>query len=422
MKMITAVRGFKDILTDESGAWRRIEAESRELFAAFGFEEIRIPLLEKTELFRRGIGESTDIVEKEMYTFLDRNDEHLTLRPEATASIIRAYLEHNLHAVDPITKLFTMGPMFRRERPQKGRLRQFHQIDVEVLGIDDPRMDAELLFMLNHLFIRLGIDDLRLHINSLGCPQCRPRFREAILSFLEHKEAGLCDDCRRRLKKNPLRVFDCKVAACQAIVADGPELLNFICDACGDHFETLKQYLSILSISFEINRKMVRGLDYYTKTTFEITAPAAGAQNAVVGGGRYDGLVKELGGPDIPGIGFAIGCERLIASIPRKDEASDTGRLQLFVAAIGREAELFAYTLVNRLRVSGIPAEMDFTGKGLKGQMKRADKLKSHYVLIIGEREISEKKAALRNMQTGAQTILDIENLETSVLNAMKQR
>jgi len=224
------------------------------------------------------------------------------------------------------------------------------------------------------------------------------------------------------LKKNPLRVFDCKVAACQAIVADGPELLNFICDACGDHFETLKQYLSILSISFEINRKMVRGLDYYTKTTFEITAPAAGAQNAVVGGGRYDGLVKELGGPDIPGIGFAIGCERLIASIPRKDEASDTGRLQLFVAAIGREAELFAYTLVNRLRVSGIPAEMDFTGKGLKGQMKRADKLKSHYVLIIGEREISEKKAALRNMQTGAQTILDIENLETSVLNAMKQR
>ncbi|MEN6317334.1 MAG: histidine--tRNA ligase [Syntrophaceae bacterium] len=419
MEIITAVRGFKDILPKETGKWQHVEEIARGIFSNFGFREIRVPILEKSVLFKRSIGESTDIVEKEMYSFPDRGDEYLTLRPEATASIIRAYLEHSLYTSDPVAKLFTIGPMFRRERPQKGRYRQFHQINVELIGLDDPRTDAEIILMLMQFLKHVQISDLRLHINSLGCAECRPSFRKALTDFLQGKEDNLCEDCQRRIKLNPLRVFDCKVTDCMKIINNAPNILNYICAGCTDHFTQVKTALSLFDINFEINPKMVRGLDYYAKTTFEVITEHLGAQNAVVGGGRYDGLVKYLGGPDIPGIGFAIGFERLISISPIKDD--DFFVLpSLFIAALGNEAQKFAFTLCNRLRLKGIQSEMDYSAKSLKSQMKRADKLKCYYTLILGEKEIMEKKAELRDMRKGTQENISFDHIEESIIKIVK--
>ena len=419
MEIITAVRGFKDILPKETGKWQHIEEVAREIFTNFGFREIRVPILEKTDLFRRSIGESTDIVEKEMYTFADRSDEYLTLRPEATASIIRAYLEHTMYAADPVAKLFTIGPMFRRERPQKGRYRQFHQINAELIGLDDPRTDAEVILMLIQFLKRVQLCDVRLHINSLGCSECRPSFRKALIDFLRGKEDTLCEDCQRRISINPLRVFDCKVHSCIEIIDHAPQILNFLCSGCMDHFSKVKTALDTFKIPFEINPKMVRGLDYYAKTTFEVVTEHLGAQNAVVGGGRYDGLVKDLGGPDVPGIGFAIGFERLILLSPIKDEDFLVPP-HLFVAALGEEAQKLAYVLCNRLRMHGIQSEMDYSGKSLKSQMKRADKLKCLYALILGDKEIAENKAELRNMRKGTQENIELNNLEDTIIKIVK--
>ena len=414
MEIITAVRGFKDILPGETGKWRYVEDNARKIFKDFGFTEIRIPILEKTELFKRSIGEATDIVEKEMYTFQDARDESLTLRPEATASVIRAYLQHNMNAANPVSKLFTIGPMFRRERPQKGRFRQFHQINAELIGLDNPRIDAELILMLIHFLKSIRLPDLGLEINSLGCPGCRPLFRKEVVDFLQDKKDGLCEDCLRRLDTNPLRVFDCKVESCGKIISDAPSLPDYVCPECRDHFEKVKEYLRVFNIPFEVNGKMVRGLDYYTRTAFEITTKSLGAQNAIAGGGRYDGLIKELGGPDIPAVGFAIGFERLISMLPIKDDqfAADP---HLFIAALGDEAQKFAYTLCNNLRIRGIRTEMDYSGRSLKGQMKRSNKLKNRYTLILGEREMQENKAQLRNMKTGIQESLNLDNINNII-------
>lgn len=420
MEIITAVRGFKDILPQESGKWQYIECIAREIFTKFGFREIRVPILEKTDLFRRSIGESTDIVEKEMYTFLDRGDEYLTLRPEATASIVRAYLEHALYATDPVTKLFTIGPMFRRERPQKGRFRQFHQINVELIGVDDPRSDAEVILMLIQFLKCVQLSDLHLQINSLGCTKCRPQFRQALTDYLRGKEEGLCKDCQRRLHLNPLRVFDCKMTNCIELIDRAPKILNFLCRDCGDHFAKVQESLETFNIRFEINSKMVRGLDYYAKTAFEVVTKHLGAQNAVAGGGRYDGLVKDLGGPDVPGIGFAIGCERLISISPLNDKELLLAP-QLFIASLGEDAQKLAFTICNRLRIRGIQTEMDYSGKSLKGQMKRADKLRSHYTLMLGDREIVEGKAELRNMKKRTQETLGLENLEETIIKIIKE-
>ena len=414
MDKITSIRGFKDILPGETEKWAFVEEKAREIFANFGIREIKIPILEKTELFKRGIGETTDIVEKEMYTFRDRGDEYVTLRPEATASVIRAYLEHNIHKSEPLTKLFTIGPMFRRERPQKGRFRQFHQINVEMIGQEDPRVDAELMLMLVEFLSTVGLSHLKLEINSLGCPLCRPAFRETVISFLRGKENGLCPDCRRRLETNPLRIFDCKVETCREIISSAPVILDFICDECKEHFETVKEYLTTFDISFEINPKMVRGLDYYTKTAFEVITESSGAQNAVAGGGRYDGLSKELGGEDIPGIGFAIGFERLVSMIPAKKE-DFVKHPRLFIAALGEDAQRFAFTLTNKLRVAGIRTEMDLSDKSLKSQMKRSNKLGCHYTLIVGQKEIEENKAELRNMEKGTQETLELDNTDNII-------
>jgi len=416
MEVITAVRGFKDILPEETGKWQYIEERAREVFKNFGLSEIKVPILEKTDLFKRGIGETTDIVEKEMYTFKDIGEEYLTLRPEATASVIRAYLQHNMHAADPVAKLFTIGPMFRRERPQKGRFRQFHQINVELIGLDDPRVDAELILMLICFLKSVNLSDLGLEINSLGCPECRPSFRSKLAAFCIDHENELCPDCKRRHITNPLRVFDCKMEGCREIISNAPKLLDYICPECEDHFGRLKEYLTVFGVPFQINTKMVRGLDYYTRTAFEVTTELLGAQNAIAGGGRYDSLIRELGGPDIPGIGFAIGVERLISLLPMKDEDFLTPP-HLFIAALGDEAQEFAYTLCNHLRIQGIRTEMDYSGKSLKSQMRRSNKFNSLYTLILGEREIQEKKAELRNMKKGTQETLSLDNIEKTIID-----
>jgi histidyl-tRNA synthetase len=420
MEKITAIRGFKDILPDDAILFSEVESIARKVFNSFGFKEIRVPIMEKTDLFKRGIGETTDIVEKEMYTFADRDNEYITLRPEATASIIRAYIEHNMSAAEQVTKLFTIGPMFRRERPQKGRFRQFNQIDVELFGEDTPQADAEIISMMMHFLTGTGLKNTQLEINSLGCPNCRPKFSVAIIDFLKGREKNLCPDCQRRINTNPLRVFDCKVESCAAIITKAPGILDFLCQECESHFSRVKSLLGDLHISFDINARMVRGLDYYTRTAFEVKTDTIGAQNAIAGGGRYNGLVGYLGGPEIPGTGFAVGLERLIACLP--GERENKFKTDLFAAALGEQAQKLAFPLINQLRIAGISAEMDYTDKSLKAQLKRADKLNSSFALIFGDKEIAEKQVLLRNMSTKEQQTIPLDGMLESIIKIIKER
>ncbi|MDR2861095.1 MAG: histidine--tRNA ligase [Syntrophobacterales bacterium] len=414
MNNITAVKGFKDILPEEAHHWHQVERIVRGVFADFGFQEIHVPILEKTELFTKGIGDTTDIVEKEMYTFRDRGEDSLTLRPEATSSILRAYIEHSMFSRSSVTKLFSIGPMFRRERPQKGRYRQFHQIDVEVLGAEEPQADAELILMLVHLFKMVGLENLSLDINSLGCPECRLIFRQKVIDFLQDTHDSLCPDCQRLLVNNPLRVFDCKNDSCRRLIQDAPSILDFICEGCRCHFNQVRTCLDMFGMPYNLNTRMVRGLDYYTRTTFEITVPHMGSQNAVVGGGRYDGLIRDLGGPDIPGIGFAIGFERLMSLLQDRQESPPPP--VLFIAALGSEAQAAAFKLCNRLRLEGIRVEMDYAGKSLKSQMKKADKSGSLYTLILGEREIQAGEGELRDMGSSKQRTVPLDNLKSHIV------
>jgi histidyl-tRNA synthetase len=416
---IKAVRGFNDILPDEIGKWQFVEKTAREVFEGFGFSEIRIPILERTELFARGIGEATDIVEKEMYTFADKSGNSLTLRPEATASMARAYLEHQIYNFDPVAKFYCIGPMFRYERPQKGRYRQFYQIDAEVFGVGNPMVDAEIIVMLLHFLEKVGLEKLELQINSLGCRKCRPRYRQEIISFLKKKSFQLCQDCQRRLETNPLRVFDCKVETCQAAIADAPKVIDFIDEECQDHFGKMKEYLEAAGLAYILNPRMVRGLDYYTRTAFEVVSYQLGSQNAVTGGGRYDNLFQEIGGPDIPGIGFAIGMERLISLLPKDKEFAQVPHL--FIAALGDETVKKAYPLINQLHLEGIRAELDYEGKSLKSQMRKADKLKARYVLIIGEEELKKGRAVLRNMGDKSQEEIPLEDLSNTLKEKVRR-
>jgi histidyl-tRNA synthetase len=406
---IKAIRGFNDILPDEIGKWQFVEEIAREVFEGFGFSEIRIPILERTELFSRGIGEATDIVEKEMYTFTDRSGNSLTLRPEATASMARAYLEHQLYTFDPVAKLYCIGPMFRYERPQKGRYRQFYQIDAEVFGVENPMVDAEVIVMLVRFLRRVGLEKLELQVNTLGDRNCRPRYREELKRFLTSKSFRLCEDCQRRLQTNPLRIFDCKVETCQEAIADAPKVSDFVCSECQKHFDKVKEYLEMAGLEYILNPRMVRGLDYYTRTAFEVVSYHLGSQNAVTGGGRYDNLFQEIGGLEIPGIGFAVGMERLVSLLPKDKEFISYPHL--FIAALGEEPFKEAYRIINQLHLDGIRAELDYEGKSLKSQMRRADKLKARYVLILGEDELKRGKAALRNMETKSQEEISIDKL-----------
>ena len=407
--MVKAIRGFHDILPGEVEKWHFVEAKARKIFDDFGFAEIKIPIAEKTELFARSIGESTDIVEKEMYTFNDRKGESITLRPEATASVARAYIEHRLYENNRVMKLYFVGPMFRYERPQRGRYRQFHQINVEVLGTADPIIDAEIMALLSHFLTEIQVTGVELQINSLGCFNCRADYIEELKGFLQDKLSLLCRDCKRRVRSNPLRTFDCKNKVCKEITTSGPTILDHICCSCESNFKDVKRNLRQLGIIYKINPRLVRGLDYYFRTTFEVVTDRLGAQNAIAAGGRYDGLIKDLGGPDMPGLGFAIGLERLISLFVNQEDY--TNPPYVFIAYLGAPAKDKALQLSNRFRIMGIKTEMDYGGRSLKSQMRFANTLKTRFVIIIGEDELATGKVVLRNMEEHMQEEVDLENI-----------
>jgi histidyl-tRNA synthetase len=406
--MIKAVRGMKDLLPPETARWHHMETIARAVFTCYGFQEIRLPLLERTELFTRSIGASTDIVEKEMYTFHDRRGESMTLRPEATASVVRAFIENHLDQGAEVKKFFTIGPMFRYERPQKGRYRQFHQINCEALGGEAPELDAEMILMLMEILGRLQITDIELVINSLGCPICRPAYLLEITALFARGLRDLCEDCQRRSATNPLRVFDCKSKTCQDLLTQVPTISDHLCEDCQQHEHRVLELLERFHIPYRKNPRLVRGLDYYTRTAFEVVTTQLGAQDAVAGGGRYNGLIKELGGPDLPAIGFAIGEERLAGLLSQQDAAIPQAPL-LFLAVLGAEAQNRAFELIQGVRQAGFAADMDFTNRSLKAQMTMANRRGAAWVLIVGEQELASNQAPLKNMHTGQQQLISLE-------------
>jgi histidyl-tRNA synthetase len=399
--MIPAIRGTRDILPGEVERWQRVEETARRVFERYGYAELRTPIIEREELFAKGTGETTDIVQKEMYAFTDKGGERVTLRPEATPSLVRAFVEHSLEQNMAVPKVYLMGPMFRYERPQKGRYRQFHQLDVEVFGVSDPAVDAEVVDLAWTLVSELGIQNVELHINSVGCPACRPAFSEALVTALGDDVAKLCGDCQRRATTNPLRIFDCKVPEDQPLIDALPHSVDYLCDACRAHFQAVERHLSAFGIPFTVSHRLVRGLDYYTRTTFEILSGSIGAQNAILGGGRYDGLVKQLGGPDRVGIGFAAGIERLVLAMPESWGAAE--RQRIFVAAMGDAARDAAIALLRELRHAGFEAHMEYEGRSIRSQMKRADRLGARVAVILGDDELVRGDATVKNMATGEQ-------------------
>jgi len=397
--LIKAVKGTRDLLPPSTDVWNRVEAKAREIFRAYNYHEIRTPIFEETQLFARGVGADTDIVTKEMYTFDDRDGSSLTLRPENTASVIRAYIEHRLDQRPGVQKLYYIGPMFRRERPQKGRYRQFFQIGAEAIGSESPMIDAEVIEMVVEILRGVGLAGFKLLINSVGDPNCRPQYVERLRQELKNVAPRMCEDCQRRAETNPLRVLDCKVEADQPIIDALPSILDYLCDACRAHFDAVKQYLTDRGIEFEVRPRMVRGLDYYMRTTFEVLHGALGAQNSVLGGGRYDGLAESLGSKvPAPGIGFSIGEDRLVMSVEGEQAPA---ALDLFIAPLGEPALRHAVLMAREFRLTGRSVEI---GEGkLKRAMEIANKIGARHVLIIGDNEISAGRYALKHMASGEQ-------------------
>jgi len=392
---ITAVKGFRDVLPEESARWRALEDAALRVFGRYGYGEIRVPVVERTELFARSLGETTDIVEKEMYSFADRDGTGLTLRPEATASVVRAYLDTGLANRDPQTRLAYRGPMFRRERPQKGRYRQFHQIGVELFGRDDALADAELLMMLMEYLAVVGARDTRLELNSLGDATCRPVYRERLRAFGEAHRAALCGDCLRRLERNPLRLLDCKVPGCRAVLAEAPLMRDSLCAACAEHFAAVRALLRAAGVAFTEAPRLVRGLDYYCRTAFEVVAGGLGAQNAVGGGGRYDGLVAALGGPDVAGIGFALGVERLaMATAP----AAAAGPTVVTVLPLEERAVEAAFRLAAGLRAADLAVVVEAPGRSLKALLRTADRRGARLAVLLGADELAAGRATVRDL------------------------
>lgn len=402
--LTNAPRGTKDILPDTVGDWNYVEGEIRELCRRFGYSEIRTPIFEHTELFQRGIGEGTDVVDKEMYTFTDRGERSITLRPENTASAVRAYLQNKLYAQSNLVKLFYIGSMFRYDRPQAGRMREFHQFGVEALGEANPAVDAEVILLAMNLLEGLGLKDLELSINSVGCPKCRSKYRTMLQDFFRDKLEDLCEDCRSRFERSPLRILDCKKDSDKPYMADAPKITDCLCEECADHFAKLRELLTSAGISFTHDPRLVRGLDYYTKTAFEIKYPPLGAQSAVAGGGRYDGLIEEMGGNPTPAVGFATGLERLLLALESQNLLPEKNRsVDAYVVALGEAAQAEGFKLLNSLRQQGLSAAMDFAGRSMKAQMKQANKLGAKYSVILGEDEIAEGVAMLRSMEDSSQ-------------------
>ncbi len=408
---IVAPKGTRDILPDEINKWHYIEKVIREVMDIYGFREIRTPIFEHTELFQRGIGDNTDIVNKEMYTFSDKKGRSITLRPENTASVVRAYLEHKMYGQGKVGKFYYIGPMFRYERPQAGRQRQFHQYGMEIIGTKDPKADVEIIKATEEIYKRLGLTDYKILINSVGCPICRPVYEEKLKLYLRDKYDQLCEDCKARYHRNPLRILDCKREGCRKVTEDAPKIIDYLCEECRMHFQKVLEYLEALGIKYEINHRLVRGLDYYTKTAFEVIAGGLGAQDAVGGGGRYDGLASEIGGKEVPGVGFAGGMERLLIALesagvefPREDIPD------LFVV-FRKEVEKEAFSLIFRLRSKDIKTEYALGKEGIKAQIREADKKGAKYTIILGEEEVKKGILTLKDMEKGESKEIREEDL-----------
>lgn len=417
-EQIKAVRGTKDITPSEVHKWQYVESVAKKVFEAFGFREIRTPIFEHTELFIKGTGETTDIVQKEMYTFTDKGGRSLTLRPEGTPPVVRSYLENNLSAEMPVTKLYYIGPMFRYERPQAGRFRQHQQIGAEIIGSASPYSDAELISMYLHFVSTLGIQDIKLHLNSVGCAKCKPDYNLALKDYAKGHFVSLCETCKDRLERNPLRMLDCKVESCREIFAKGPVILDYLCDDCKKHFDTVTKSLNMLGLQYDVNPFLVRGLDYYTKTVFEVTARGLGSQDAIAGGGRYDNLIEELGGKPTPALGFGSGQNRLIATMEAQNTPFvDPPTTKVYVAPLCDSAFPKAFEVAFLLRQKGVSTEIGLDGRSLKSQMKTADKLKAKYVAMIGEDEINKGIATVRDMLSGEQEAIDLTNVVDFLAN-----
>ncbi len=412
---LQSIRGVKDILPDEIWKWQWVESIAHSIFPLYGFEEIRVPIFEDTRLFSRSIGETTDIVEKEMYTFEDRGGDSITLRPEGTASVARAYIEHKMYAPPSVTKMFYIGPMFRYERPQAGRLRQFYQIGVEAMGSQSPAVDVEVMTMLIEFFRKLGLKDSTLQINSLGNKNCRPQYREILKSAIEKHLDKLCNNCTNRYERNPLRVLDCKAEQCGEIAKNLPKMIDHLDETSAQHFAEVQQLLDIAKTPYTINTNLVRGLDYYNMTAFEVTSNNLGAQNAICGGGRYDTLVEELSGPSTPCFGFALGIERLVSLIPFENDVNPNKACDIYLVCLGDAAKIPGFQAAHELRLAGFKVGRDYEMGSMKSQMRKANKSDCKFTLIIGDNEITSGKYVLKNMDSGEQHNIESNTLSSSI-------
>ena len=425
--IIKKIKGTEDIMPKDSYRWIFLEDIMRRQANAYGYKEVRTPVFKQTSLFSRGVGETTDVVQKEMYTFSTKGDESITLRPEGTAGAARAFLEHSVQNDGLPSKQYYLTTCYRYEKPQAGRQREFHQFGVEVFGTQNPSADAEVIALINGLFEVLGLSKIRLEINSIGCPKCRSKYHEKLREYFSQYKDKLCDTCLGRLERNPMRIIDCKSPVCSEIAKDAPKMIDFLCEECSEHFEKVKSYLDIAGVKYEVNPTIVRGLDYYTKTVFEFVSDNIGAQGTVCGGGRYDGLIEELGGQHTPSLGCAMGIERLLllmessgVEIPRPETCD------LYIASMGDRASLKAFALTEDVRKSGFSAQCDIVGRGLRPQMKFADKIGAKFSLVIGDNEIDENKAEVKNMETGDKTAVSLQSFakefEDIMINAQTQK
>lgn len=417
-----APKGLNDILPEEMPYWHAVEQQVRSIMSFYNYREIRTPIMEKTEVFARGVGEDTDVVSKEMYTFQDKGGRSMTLRPENTASVVRAFLEHKIYGKEELSKWYYLGPMFRYESPQKGRSRQFHQYGAEAIGSDDPALDAELIVLSVDLLESLGLEEIGLTLNSIGCPSDRESYVEDLVAYLQPRKEELCADCQTRLKTNPLRILDCKNEVCQEIVEGGPIITDYLCSECRSHFDQVKSYLDQLDLDYYIDPNLVRGLDYYTKTVFEVFSSDLGAQDALVGGGRYDELVELFGGDPTPAVGFAGGIERLVLLLTQLSESEYSPEgLDLYIATIDEAAKRVAMRLQRELRELNITTELDYLDKSLQGQLGYADRYDAKYTAILGPREIEENELTLRDMVSGEQVNISLDHYKSEIKDRLSR-
>jgi len=411
-------KGTKDILPIESHKWQYIESKIAEVCANFGYKEIRTPVFEHTELFQRGVGDTTDIVQKEMYTFLDKGNRSISLRPEGTAGVVRSYIENGMASLPQPVKLYYNISAYRYEKMAKGRYREFHQFGVETFGSKGPSIDVEIISLIKQLFDSLGLKDVGLNINSIGCPVCRKEYNQKLMDYFRPSLDKLCGLCNNRFERNPLRIIDCKEEKCKTITAGAPAILDNLCEECRVHFEGLKKGLNNLGIVYNVDKNIVRGLDYYTKTVFEFISENVGTQGTICGGGRYDGLVEACGGPSTPAVGFAIGIERLLMEMESQGvDIPPQKEIEIYIATIGEAADTFAQKLVYDLRARQIPAEKDLLQKSLKAQMKYADKIGAKFSVVLGDDEVNNNRAVLKNMKTGEQSEIALDNIHEEIIN-----